>query len=114
MNIIYVNEAEAVFEPFWDSGESYPNHEKYSTIWEYDISVKNPKTEYVEPMWYGVAAEVDPCEKGEYSVSIRRDCDLDITDFDERRVINAYYKREAYQGKVKLFIDFLRDRYGTL
>ncbi len=39
---------------------------------------------------------------------------LDIADFDEMRIINAYYKKEAYQGREKLFIDFLRDRYGKL
>ena len=39
---------------------------------------------------------------------------LDIADFDELRIINAYYKKEAYQGKVKLFVDFLRDRYDSI
>lgn len=39
---------------------------------------------------------------------------LDIVDFDEWRVINAYYKKEVYHGREKLFIDFLRDRYNTL
>ncbi len=38
---------------------------------------------------------------------------LDIVDFDEVRVINVYYKKEAYQGTVKEFVDFLRDRYGV-
>lgn len=36
---------------------------------------------------------------------------LDIADFDERRIVNVYYKRDAYQGTPKLFVDFLRDRY---
>ena len=39
---------------------------------------------------------------------------LDIVDFDEMRIINVYYKETAYHGTVKLFIDFLRDRYGAV
>lgn len=34
---------------------------------------------------------------------------LDITDFDERYVVYAYYKKESAYGNVKKFIDFLID-----
>lgn len=33
---------------------------------------------------------------------------LDITDFDERYTVYAYYKKQAYYGNVKHFVDFLK------
>ena len=34
---VKINEAESIFEPFWDSGESYPNHQKYSSLSGYEV-----------------------------------------------------------------------------
>ena len=33
---------------------------------------------------------------------------LDVTDFDEHYTVYAYYKKQAYYGNVKHFIDFLK------
>ena len=33
---------------------------------------------------------------------------LDVTDFDEHYTVYAYYKKQAYYGNVKHFVDFLR------
>ncbi len=35
---------------------------------------------------------------------------LDITDFDERLKSNLYFKKEAYHGNIKLFIDFIKSQ----
>lgn len=35
---------------------------------------------------------------------------LDVTDFDERYTIYGYYKKEAYYGNVKSFLDFLKSK----
>ena len=94
MNNIYINEAESIFETFWDSGESYPNNEKYSCIWEYDITIKNPKTEFVKPVWNGVSVAVDTCINNEYSIVLKRNCDLDISDFD-RLMFSATISEEV-------------------
>ena len=41
MNNIKINNAETIFEPFWDSGESYPEHYKYSRLTPYEIKGEN-------------------------------------------------------------------------
>lgn len=33
---------------------------------------------------------------------------LDVTDFNEKYVVYVYYKKQAYHGNVKSFVDFLR------
>ena len=36
---------------------------------------------------------------------------LYVTDFDERYVVCAYYKKESAYGNVKRFLDFLKNNY---
>lgn len=35
-------------------------------------------------------------------------CYLKVTDFDERIISNIYYKKENYEGNIKLFLDLLK------
>lgn len=76
MNNIKINGAETIFEPFWDSGESYPEHFKYSRLTPYKIIAD--KNSLAEPMWSGIRIIVGANE----TLTIRRKCDLDITDYD--------------------------------
>ena len=34
---------------------------------------------------------------------------LDVSDFDERYTVYCYYKKHAYYGNVKHFVDFLKN-----
>ena len=35
---VHINEAEAIFEAFWDSGDTYANHEKFDRMKNYTLS----------------------------------------------------------------------------
>lgn len=83
MNNIKINNAETIFEPFWDSGESYPEHFKYSRLTPYEIIAD--KNSLAEPMWSGVRIIVGARE----TLTIRRKCDLDITGYDIFRMFAA-------------------------
>ena len=101
MKNIYVNDAETVFEPFWDSGESYPNHEKYSYLSNYEVTVKKEGIEKAENVWNGIKVTVD--ESADYSVAMKRKIKLDITDFD--RFIFAASVPESVEFMVSCRID---------
>lgn len=81
MRNIYINESESVFEPFWDSGDSYPEHQKYSYLANYDISVTDKEIEKAETAWNGIKVTVS--NNNNYSVKMKRCCMIDITDFDK-------------------------------
>jgi hypothetical protein len=38
---------------------------------------------------------------------------LSISDFDEELIINMYYKKESYDGNIKLFLDLLKSYVTT-
>ncbi len=121
MKNIYVNDAETVFEPFWDSGESYPNHEKYSYLNNYEVTVRKDEIEKAENAWNGIKVTV--AESTDYSVEMKRKIKLDITDFDRfifaasvpksvefevlcridgkmRDIIAAHGGRKEYEGEI--------------
>ena len=70
MNNIKINSAETIFEPFWDSGESYPGHLKYSRLTNYEIKAGKNSLAYIS--WAGVTVEVGQNE----SLSLKRKCSL--------------------------------------
>lgn len=37
-------------------------------------------------------------------------CDIDVTDFHEHYTVYAYYKKKAYYGNVKNFVEFLKSK----
>lgn len=69
---IYMNEAEAIFETFWDSGDTYPNHQKFDRMKNYDM---HGDGEY-KITWNGVQVFT----YGSFILS--RNLELDITNFD--------------------------------
>ena len=83
MNNIKINNAETIFEPFWDSGESYQEHFKYSRLTPYEItSDKNSKAEV---MWSGIRIVVGAKE----TLKLKRKCSLDIEKYDIFRMFAA-------------------------
>lgn len=52
----------------------------------------------------GLGGEYNSTEPQEHMVRY-----LDVTDFNVRQSICAYYKKQAAYGNIKLFIDFLRN-----
>ena len=53
MNNVHINYAETIFEPFYDSGESYPEHKKYSRLSDYRIKITDGAKCKIEDSWYG-------------------------------------------------------------
>ncbi|MBO4898650.1 MAG: heparinase II/III family protein [Clostridia bacterium] len=76
MNNIKINNAETVFEPFWDSGESYPGHHKYSRLTPYNITAGRNSSASV--FWSGIRITVGAGE----TLAIKRKCDLNISGYD--------------------------------
>ncbi|MBE7042800.1 MAG: hypothetical protein E7399_04815 [Ruminococcaceae bacterium] len=83
MNNIPINEAETIFEPYWDSGESYPCKRKYSVYEKYTTTVHPKAVAKSQKTWCNVTIQV---EKGvgmeEASCTISRDCDLILDGYD--------------------------------
>ena len=95
MRNIKINEAESIFEPFYDGGDSYPDHQKYACLSEYTIDTHGAGM--VKQTWwtakvvvYGKQKEKaksgDTQRQKATSVSIERECQLDIRDYDIFRV----------------------------
>lgn len=95
MHNVKINEAESIFEPFYDGGDSYTGHQKYACLSEYTIDTHNAGT--VKQTWwtakivvYGKQQEAlklsDVQGQKEETVSIERTCQLDIRVYDIFRV----------------------------
>ena len=84
MRNIKINEAETIFEPFWDSGESYPDHHKYTCLSQYRIATGNQGE--VSPQWNAVQIEILPGRTDGYPIVMERDCALDIAGYDRFRL----------------------------
>lgn len=69
---IYFNEAEAMLEAFWDSGDTYSNHEKFDRMKNYNLRGDGK----YKIMWCGVQIFTN----GHFFMS--RELDLDIANFD--------------------------------
>ena len=86
MNNIKINNAETIFEPFWDSGESYPEHHKYSRISSYEI--KTDKNSSVSVFWAGIRISIAANE----TVVLQKHCDLTVSGYDIFRMFAAISK----------------------
>jgi hypothetical protein len=82
MRNVQINFAETIFEPFWDSGESYPDNKKYSVLSEYKIYYSSNAVARISPMWSGVNVDIESQQDNEASVVIERDCNLEIEEYD--------------------------------
>ncbi len=86
---IPINEAESIFEAFYDGGESYPNHEKYSPLSEYTFTLAPGTVAQVNQQWNGGSITLQQQTASGYGATLERDCRLDITDYDILRLFAA-------------------------
>lgn len=77
-----INEAETIFEPFYDSGESYPDNEKYSVFQEYTTTLTEGTVGMAKANWDSVGIKIESQKTNDYALKIERDCDLDIEEYD--------------------------------
>lgn len=82
MNNLHINYAETIFEPFYDCGESYPEHRKYSRLSDYEMKFAEGADCKVEDDWFGSNVYIYSQPADTYAVSFTKNCDLDIEDFD--------------------------------
>ena len=97
MRNIRINEAESIFEPFWDSGDSYPDNHKYSCLKNYEVDAEGKGS--VGTAWMCVSVNVN----GGCSVSMKRNASLDVSEYDIFRFFGAV------SGKLKFIINIVID-----
>lgn len=78
MRNIRINEAESIFEPFYDGGESYPDHQKYACLSEYAIDTQGAGE--VSQTWWTAKVVVYGGRKE--AVVLERECCLNIREYD--------------------------------
>jgi len=98
-----INEAETIFEPFYDGGESYNNHEKYSLLTNYRITYAPGAVANVTQQWMAVRIDIQSQRPGDYAVKMERDCNLDIREFDVFRMFARI--NEAFDIRITCCID---------
>lgn len=97
MRNVRINEAESIFEAFWDSGESYPEHHKYSCLDKYTISSEDESS--VAASWMSVTVRVNAGD----SVSIKREASLDVSEYDIFRFFGAVSHKLKF--KINIVLD---------
>ena len=87
-----INEAETIFQAFYDSGESYADNEKYSVLSEYKVTVTEGTVGRAVPEWYAVCVRIDSQKNDGYAIKMERECDLDISEYDILRLFASVDK----------------------
>ena len=82
-----INQAESIFEPFWDTGESYPDNYKYSRLTPYKITTAENASAYATDIWCSVTVSIQKSNARKEIISLERECMLEISDYD---MITAY------------------------
>jgi len=77
-----INEAETIFEPFYDSINS-------SLFDFYTVTYANGTIGKAYPHWAHVCVSIDSQETDDYAIKIERDCNLDIENYDIFRLFAA-------------------------
>ena len=86
MRNVPINEAETIFEPFWDGGESYPCSEKYSVLANYRVTYAPDAIARIAPSWFGAHISIQKGGSDGFDVVMERDCDLAIEEYDIFRI----------------------------
>lgn len=89
---IPINEAETIFEAFYDGGESYPDHQKYTPLNHYTISYAQGAEARVFQCWDGVQVLIQHQIGEDYAVRMECQCDLSIEDYDIFRLFATVHK----------------------
>lgn len=81
MRNIKINQAESIFEPFYDGGDSYPDHQKYSCLSEYCIEANGAGE--VRQNWSAVDVVMyGKTEETALPLRMERKCKLDISGYN--------------------------------
>ena len=113
MRNVPINYAETILEPYWDGGESYPDNEKYSVLQNYQICYHEAAAK-IFPYWCGVRIAIEQ-QLGEAPITMERDCDVDLTGYDELRVFASFPQNLTYRlygeidGEQRLLLDAVGD-----
>lgn len=85
MRNVAINEAESIFETFWDCGESYPGHQKYNCLERYET--ENIGNAQIETMWCGLQISLNGTSE-QYTVkaALKRKCELFVDEYDILRL----------------------------
>ena len=94
MRNVRINEAETIFETFWDSGESYPNHHKYTCLSQYTVTTDG-KGE-IAPSWNCVRIALYPGPSEDFPITMERSCALNIKDYDRFRLFARIPERVEF------------------
>ena len=86
MRNVPINEAETIFEPFWDGGESYPCPEKYSVLKNYRITYAPDAIARITPSWFGARIDIQKGGSDGFDAVMERDCELSIEGYDIFRI----------------------------
>lgn len=88
MRIVEINEAEAIFEPFWEGGTSeHTNpHEKYRVLDEYEIEYSEDTIGQISQGWAFASINIDKAKKNTVAMSMSRKCELDIDTYDTLKI----------------------------
>ena len=97
MTIYPINEAETIFEPFYDSGESYPDYEKYTPLQEYTVTYAEGTIAAVEPSWAAVYVKIEFQKTDGYAVKMARACALEIRGYDILRIFAMIDRRVKFR-----------------
>ncbi|WP_020619626.1 heparinase II/III domain-containing protein [Paenibacillus daejeonensis] len=84
-----INAAETILEPFWDTGDSYPGHQKLSRLTPYRITYGLGAIAKVHDTWNGVRVEIEQQSEGTYAAELERDCEVNIGSYDVFRIFAA-------------------------
>lgn len=102
MRNVQINEAESIFETFWDGGESYPDHEKFTPLNHYKQEIGDNAGAEISQKWNGVNVTIWNQPDGEI-VAMERNGRLNIKDFNIFRVFAAVPKTVSF--RVRCMID---------
>ncbi len=80
MNRIKINSAESIIQAYFDGGESYDTHQKYSDLNQYEVTIPDSVTATVKQGW--CAGDI-LIYSGKEAVTLERACDLDVSGFDQ-------------------------------
>jgi len=114
MQVIPINEAEAIIEPFWDGGSSEHPKDKMSMLDAYEVTIHGSTIGEVKQTWCSVAVQIDRAEVDKTAISMERKCDILIDGYDVFRVfasVPSWVKisvKATIDGKEQLIMDGVR------
>ena len=111
MQVIPINEAEAIIEPFWDGGSSEHPKDKMSLLDAYEVTIHGSTVGEVKQTWCSVAVSIYRAEVDKIAISMERQCDIFIDGYDVFRVFASIpswakiFVKATIDGKEQLILD---------